>query len=64
MPIEDHPLFPKWKEALEDVILTMELLARASNEGERQAAWEAHGHALARCAQIAGEILHADRPDA
>ena len=56
MAVEDHPLFPKWKDALEELIRAKERLGHASTATEQQAAREAHGHALARYCKIADEV--------
>ena len=56
MAVENHPLFPTWKAALEELIRTKKLLESASGTTERLAAREAHAHALGRYAQIADEI--------
>jgi len=34
MAVEDHPLFPKWKASLEDVISTKQLIDDAQTPGE------------------------------
>jgi len=56
MDVEDHPIYPRWKSALEVLIETRNRLDLADGPAERRICAIALGKALDACFQITDEV--------